>query len=522
MIRSKRHRVRVGAEDPQVRQRVLDLAPAVEPRPADELVADPVAQERLLDRAGLGVHPVHDRDVAGSVRAAVLAVAVVGPPRQDRAAAAGQALDLAGDPLGLLFLVVGLEALDRAAAGELRPELLVGPLRVARHDRVGRVEDQLRRAVVALELDDRRVGVVPLEVEDVPDVGATPAVDRLVVVADDREVAVLRRERPDPQILRPVRVLVLVDVEVAPPILVPGQRLGRLVEQPDGLEQEVVEVERARALEALRVADREPGDRPLVVVDGVLAQERRVEHLVLGPADRPEDRRWPELAGQRQVLLAQDLLHQRLLVVGVVDDEPPADADRLAVATEDAGTERVERAGLDLATGLADERHDALAQLPGGTVRERHRQDRPRPDALDADQVRDAVGQDAGLAAAGAGEDEERAVGGRDSTSLLRVQAADDLLRAASRVAFAGRRLLGLELASLVRGELRRLLSGERRVVQPLGLCRGCAHLVGDVHERGPGRLRGVVGLGAGALPAARGTHPLIVGRRPSRGLRSG
>ena len=65
MIRSKLTAVRVGAEDPQVGERVLDLAPAVEPRAADELVADPVAEERLLDRAGLGVHPVHDRDVAG-------------------------------------------------------------------------------------------------------------------------------------------------------------------------------------------------------------------------------------------------------------------------------------------------------------------------------------------------------------------------------------------------------------------------------------------------------------------------
>ena len=38
------------------------------------------------------------------------------------------------------------------------------------------VEDQLGRAVVALELDDGRVGIVALEVEDVADIGASPAV----------------------------------------------------------------------------------------------------------------------------------------------------------------------------------------------------------------------------------------------------------------------------------------------------------------------------------------------------------
>ena len=147
--------VRVGAQDPQVRQRVLDLAPGVEPRPADELVADAVAEERFLDRAGLGVHPVHDRDVAGPEPG--VGLVVVRAAGQGAAATADQALDLAGDPLGLLLLVVGLEALDLDAAGVLRPELLVLARAVARDDRVGGVEDQLRRAVVLLELDDRRL-----------------------------------------------------------------------------------------------------------------------------------------------------------------------------------------------------------------------------------------------------------------------------------------------------------------------------------------------------------------------------
>ncbi len=130
--------------------------------------------------------------------------------------------------------------------GDLRPELLVLARRVARHDRVGGVEDQLGRAVVALELDDGRLGPVALEVEDVAQVRAAPRVDRLVVIADDAQVVVLLGERPDPQVLRPVRVLVLVHVQVAPALLVLGEHLRRLLEQADGLEQQVVEIERAR------------------------------------------------------------------------------------------------------------------------------------------------------------------------------------------------------------------------------------------------------------------------------------
>ena len=412
--------VRVGSQDAQVGQRVLDLAPGVEPRPADELVAEAVAQERFLDRAGLGVHPVHDRDVAGAELGVL--VALVGAPGQGRPAAADQALDLAGDPLGLLVLVVGLEALDLQPARDLGPELLVLARGVARHDRVGGVEDELGRAVVALELDDRGLGPVALEVEDVAQVGAAPRVDRLVVVADDREVAALARERLDPQVLRPVRVLVFVDVEVVPAILVAGEDVGRLLEQAHGLEQQVVEVERAGRLEPLLVAGREARDRPLAVVRRVLGEERRIEHLVLRPADGPEHDARPELAGQRHVLLAQDLLHQRLLVVGVVDHEPPADADRLAVAAQDTRAERVERAGLDVPATLADEADDPLAQLGRGLVREGDREDPERRDALDADEVGDAVREHARLAGSGAGQDQERAFRRRDGPCLLRVE----------------------------------------------------------------------------------------------------
>ena len=88
-------------------------------------------------------------------------------------------------------------------------------LRFCADDRRRRVEDDLRRAVVPLELDGRHFGKVVLEVEDVAQVGAAPLVDRLVRIADDAQVAVDFGEPPDQQVLRPVRVLVLVDHDEA-------------------------------------------------------------------------------------------------------------------------------------------------------------------------------------------------------------------------------------------------------------------------------------------------------------------
>ena len=53
------------------------------------------------------------------------------------------------------------------------------------------------------------------EVEDAAHVGAAEAVDRLVGVADDREVAAVAGERPQQRDLAGVGVLVLVDEDVA-------------------------------------------------------------------------------------------------------------------------------------------------------------------------------------------------------------------------------------------------------------------------------------------------------------------
>ena len=65
-------------------------------------------------------------------------------------------------------------------------------------------------------------------------------------------------QRPDPQVLSTVRVLVLVDVEVAPALLVLLEDQRRFLEEADRVEQEVVEIERVRALEALLVSSGQP------------------------------------------------------------------------------------------------------------------------------------------------------------------------------------------------------------------------------------------------------------------------
>ena len=71
-----------------------------------------------------------------------------------------------------------------------------------------------------------RVGEGVLEVEQVADLRAAEAVDALVGVADDADVAVRRPERDDELVLGAVGVLVLVDEHVHEAVLVALEHIG--------------------------------------------------------------------------------------------------------------------------------------------------------------------------------------------------------------------------------------------------------------------------------------------------------
>ena len=76
----------------------------------------------------------------------------------------------------------------------------------------------------------------------------------------------------------------------------------------------------------------------------------------------------------------------------------------------------------------ADQVADALAHLRRRLVGERDREDLPGTGLPGRQQVGDPVGEDAGLAGAGAGEDQERAAGVLDRFALRRVEAGQQAL----------------------------------------------------------------------------------------------
>jgi len=81
------------------------------------------------------------------------------------------------------------------------------------------------------------------------------------------------------------------------------------------------------------------------------------------------------------------------------------------------------------ARAAAQQQLDALAHLLGRLVRERDREQLVRPRLAAVDQVGDPVGEHAGLATAGAGEDQQRAVNVRDGLALRWVEALEQASR---------------------------------------------------------------------------------------------
>ena len=97
-------------------------------------------------------------------------------------------------------------------------------------------------------LDTRKIF---FELYDVLIIGASPAVDRLIVVSDDRDVFIGKETHE--LVLLPARVLKFVDHDVRVARAVFCKHVGVFMEQADRQHDEIVEVDRIVQLQSLLV-----------------------------------------------------------------------------------------------------------------------------------------------------------------------------------------------------------------------------------------------------------------------------
>ncbi len=93
------------------------------------------------------------------------------------------------------------------------------------------------------------------------------------------------------------------------------------------------------------------------------------------------------------------------------------------VAAQHAGAQRMERAEPEALGGLAEDGGDPFAHLAGRLVGEGDGQDLVGEGAFGQQDMGEAGGQHAGLAGAGAGEHQQRAIDGFDRLALFGIEA---------------------------------------------------------------------------------------------------
>ena len=182
-----------------------------------------------------------------------------------------------------------------------------------------------------------------------------------------------------------------------------------LAQQFDGAHDHVIEVERVVVLEQGLVAGVRPRHHLAEVIVHGGGEDGRGDEFALRARDSREDGARGELA-RIDAQLREDGAHQLLLVGGVEDGERALDADRSTIDAENARADGVERAESERLGGIAEEADNPIAQFPRGFVGERDGDDAIRVNVLLGDEVGDPVSDDARLAAAGPGQDEERSL----------------------------------------------------------------------------------------------------------------
>ena len=237
----------------------------------------------------------------------------------------------------------------------------------------------------------------------------------------------LLREQLQEPVLGVVRVLVLVDEDVAEGLLPLGAGLGEALEHVDREKEHVVEVDGVRGEEALLVEVVDLGDGLVVEARDAVGVLLRADERVLRARDLGVD------AARREAFrVALELLEAALdepdLVGLVVDREVGAVAEPLRLAAQDPSAGGVEGEDPEAAAAAAEKAFEAFPHLPRRLVREGDGEDLVRLRADGVDQVRDAVGQHPRLAGAGAGDDEERAFGREHGLALRGVQVGEVLL----------------------------------------------------------------------------------------------
>src|SRR5262249_23532532 len=152
--------------EPQIAERIANFRPLVESWAANHAVGQADGNEALLELAHLERGAHKDRNFI------------------ERMAPALQFLDFLANRAGFLLRIPTTGNHRFSAQGIIGKKRLAEPAFIMADQAGCGGKDMAGRAVIALKPDNFRAVKIALEAQDIVDLGAAPAVDRLIVVAD--------------------------------------------------------------------------------------------------------------------------------------------------------------------------------------------------------------------------------------------------------------------------------------------------------------------------------------------------
>ena len=150
----------------------------------------------------------------------------------------------------LLLLVIGCMHHDLRALSQIRPELFVFTHLVAPHNILRGIKNGLGRAIILVEDHDSRLRKVAFEAQHILGAGPAPAIDHLIVIAHDTDIAPAFMviigtvaEQADQLVLWQVAVLELVNMDVLPFTLVTLQYRRFAPPEMLGYHQQIIKID---------------------------------------------------------------------------------------------------------------------------------------------------------------------------------------------------------------------------------------------------------------------------------------
>ena len=386
----------------QIGQGVLDFLAFEKAQTAIHPVRQTGGEQGMFEHTRLGIAAIEQGDLAAGV------------------AVAGERLDFLDDPARLVQIGTRLEYPDRLAGTGLGPQVLAQALRIVLDDGIGRIEDVAVGTVVLLQTDHVLHMEFTLEVAHIAHLGATERINALVIIADAEQAGAAAGKQLQPFVLKHIGILKLIHQNMPEAFLVvPPQRLVAL-QQLIRAQQQLGEVDHPFAL-ALGLIGRiqlDPPPRPVVPgfdrcraqallllrVDEILQIPRRIFFVI-------------------HIERLEQALDRGLLVGGIENLEQLGQARVAVMAAQQAVAQAVE--GADPHAPHIDRQHRRKAgeHLLGRLVGKGHREQAGRRDLAGGHQPGDAGGQYAGLARAGAGQNQPVLWRQSDSGQLFGIKA---------------------------------------------------------------------------------------------------